>query len=123
MKEEYILLAAVKRKIPRILNQSPYKEGSNDILKIELGYRHHDIYQRFEDELGTNFEDQGFYTSYGRFVDRYEGMYIAWKAKQVSNKNALRNDNLPKVNFTENKRSKKHPYSDRFNPLFSEDLY
>lgn len=31
----------------------------------------------------------GFYTSYGRYVDRYEGMEIAYLAGQVSERVAL----------------------------------
>lgn len=41
-------------------------------LNIEIGFRHHDIYQRFEGELSLKNKDQGFYTSKGRFVDRFE---------------------------------------------------
>lgn len=47
MKKEYILCAAVKRLKRRESCGNPYYEGTNDILDIELGYRHHDIYQRF----------------------------------------------------------------------------
>lgn len=129
MKEEFILCAAVKRIKPRQLNPSPYHDGTNDILEIELGYRHHDIFQRFRGELRTGFKDQGFYTSKGRFVDRYEAMYIAWKAKQVSDEYALKSKlKLPKVNFIDDKEvpeesSYNHNYNKKFNPLFSENLY
>lgn len=79
--KEYILCAAVKRKIPR--DCKPYHEGTNDICNIEIGYRHHDIMQRFgKDEL--DLTKQGFYTSKGRFVDRKEARIIAIEAGQVS---------------------------------------
>lgn len=38
---ERILCAAVKRKIPHPCE--PYESDTNDICKVELGYRHHDI--------------------------------------------------------------------------------
>jgi hypothetical protein len=89
--KEYILCAAIKRKEPR--EGAPYWEGTNDIMNIELGYRHHDIFHRFNNrdihqnyedcEVSILMEDQGFYTSKGRFVDRYEGMKIAHECGQV----------------------------------------
>lgn len=92
-KKEYILCAAIRRKYPReVEGGDPYAGEQNDILNIEIGYRHHDIYQRFNVnspdcplELGAD----GFYTSKGRFVDRYEGMEVAYKAGQVGAKKAL----------------------------------
>lgn len=81
---EYILCAAVRRKEKRKSIGNPYKEGTNDILDIELGYRHHDIFQRFPDELDITPKAQGFYTSKGRFVDREEGYKIALEAGQLS---------------------------------------
>ncbi len=69
--------------------------------------------------------EQGFYTSKGRYVDRYEGMEIAFNAGQVSEKIALRKSDI-KLNATDENGNpidwdtlKKH----KFNPLFSEDLY
>lgn len=110
--EEYILCAAIKRIEPRKLyhenENSPYWKGTNDILDIEIGFRHHDIYQRFFGEVSNKPDAQGFYTSKGRFVSREEGMKIAYKVGQVSEKRAFReNDNGDKV----------------VNELFSEDLY
>lgn len=85
MNKEYILCAAVKRIKRRESSLgNPYKEGTNDILDIELGYRHHDIFQRFPDELDITPKAQGFYTSKGRFVDREEGYKIALEAGQLN---------------------------------------
>lgn len=84
MNKEYILCAAVKRLKRRESSGNPYHEGTNDILDIELGYRHHDIYQRFPNELGVSSKAQGFYTSKGRFVDRREAYKIALEAGQLS---------------------------------------
>ena len=83
-KKEYILCAAWKRKFPRsiISNTPPYKPENNDILLIEIGYRHHDIYERFGDELSIEANAMGFYTSCGRFVSRTEAMEIACKCGQ-----------------------------------------
>lgn len=80
---EYILCAAIKRKEPRIVSRNPYWEGTNDILNIELGYRHHDIMIRFNDELDKSLDAQGFYTSNGRFVSRETAYKIAKAAGQI----------------------------------------
>ena len=80
--KEYILCAAIKRKEPR--DCQPYHPNTNDICNIELGYRHHDILHRFDGEMSEC--EQGFYTSKGRYVDRYEGMEIAFNAGQERSK-------------------------------------
>lgn len=87
MEKEYILCAAVKRLKRRESCGNPYYEGTNDILDIELGYRHHDIYQRFIDEMDITPNAQGFYTSKGRFVSREEGYKIALEAGQINEEN------------------------------------
>lgn len=134
--KEYILCAAIRRQVPRDCH--PYYDGDNDICEIEIGYRHHDIYQRFNDRkkypnyedcpLSLKMEDQGFYTSKGRFVDRYEGMEIAYLAGQVSEKTALSKEwhNI-KLNCID---KDGNPAPDietvdthKYNMLFSEDLY
>ena len=102
--QEYILCAACKRKVPR--NTNSYYH--NDLDLIEIGYRHHDIRNRFGDEISCSPKDQGFYTSHGRFVDRKEAMEIAYKAGQVSEKDVFTIDNDGRKVFKN---------------LFSEDLY
>lgn len=77
---EFILCSAIKRIKPRE-TKCNYRE--NDIHKVELGYRHHDILIRFRGEVSTNVSDQGFYTSQGRFVDRIEAYKIAYNAGQL----------------------------------------
>ena len=81
--KEYILCAAIRRLKPR--ECQPYY--NNDICNIEIGYRHHDILQRFKGEVSTKQEDQCFYTSKGRYVNRVEAMEIAYKAGQVTEDN------------------------------------
>lgn len=81
-KYEYILCAAIKRIEPR---QDTTMYHNNDICNIEIGYRHHDIIRRFQGEISRNPDDQGFYTSFGRFVGRKEAMVIAMSAGQVRN--------------------------------------
>ena len=107
-KHEYILCAAIKRITPK--DCSPYHEGTNDICNIEIGYRHHDILQRFQGKVSKRTYDQGFYTSKGRFVDRKEGAIIAFKAGQVSG------DDLYIIKDSEGN-------IDYIHDLFSEDLY
>ena len=116
-KKEYILCAAIKRLEPKTC--TPYY--LNDICNIEIGYRHHDIFQRFPGEVSKKSDDQGFYTSNGRFVGRHEAMLIAWKAEQVSAKKAFGGNFNSIEDIIENS-------SDDFlfnyiYPLYSEDLY
>lgn len=118
-KQEYILCAAIKRIESK--KCTPYYEGMNDICNIEIGYRHHDILQRFKGEVSTKQVDQGFYTSKGRFVDRSEAMLIAWRAEQVSAKKAFGGNFNSIEDIIDN-------CSDDFlfiyiYPLYSEDLY
>lgn len=101
--KEYILCAACRRKVPR--NTNSYHH--NDLDLIEIGYRHHDIRNRFGDEISCSPKDQGFYTSKGRFVSREEAMEIAFNCGQI----------------------KFNAYTETIDgeivwrPLFSEDLY
>lgn len=76
--KEYILCSAIKRNVPRDCVKH-FK--NNDIYNIEIGYRHCDIYARFEKEVSSTPSGQGFYTSMGWFVDRKEGLEIAVNAK------------------------------------------
>jgi len=116
--KEYILCAAWKRKEPRQVEGEPYRVD-NDILNIEIGYRHHDIYLRFNDELVQEQSAMGFYTSRGRFVSREEGMEIAIKCGQVIR-------SKPKWTKEDTEDTwlpvdKKH--IGKYKPLISEDLY
>ena len=90
--KEYILCSAIKRKERKICPRggNPYREGINDILEIEIGYRHHDIYQRFYNELSMKPNDQGFYTSRGRFVTREEGMKIAYVIPNITKETCIK---------------------------------
>lgn len=125
-RKEYILCAAIKRLVPR--EASPYHEGQNDICKIEIGYRHHDIFARFPGEVSKNPKDQGFYTSQGRFVRRTEAMRVAYWANQVSPDKAFVKGTTME---TLNKAIENYYYNGLdesyldgcFNKLYSEDLY
>lgn len=115
--KEYILCAAIRRKHPR--EGFPYWEGTNDIMNIEIGYRHCDIFHRFHGELINT--DQGFYTSKGRFVDRIEAMKIAYEAGQVSEEVAFSKEwHLIELNVVPNRDLED---KEKYNRLFSEDLY
>lgn len=76
---ERILCSAIKRLTPR--EKCNYHH--NDIHLIEIGYRHHDIFVRFKGEVSRKPEHQGFYTSFGRFVDRHEACKIAKESGQI----------------------------------------
>ena len=103
------------------IENKPYKEGNNDILNIELGYRHHDIYYRFTNELDTSESCMGFYTSYGRFVNRIEGMKIAYNAGQVSKRRAIYSKEDIELYKSINLYNGENEGD--FKPLASEDLY
>lgn len=98
-KREYILCAAIKRLKPVKVENYNYQtinQHLDDIYSIEIGRRHNDIIARFG-KLYLDVTKQGFYTSWGRFVDRKEALQIAKDAGQVEETN--------------------------FNQLYSEDLY
>lgn len=104
-KKEYILCAAIKRKTPINVESKNYKTYTledDDIYSIEIGRRHNDIIARFGKDV-LCLTQQGFYTSFGRFVSREEALQIAKDAEQV-----------------------KEPDFDKlyvFDKLYSEDLY
>ena len=97
--KEYIICAAIKRKTPVNVANHNYKINTlenDDIYSIEIGRRHNDIMARFGKDV-LCLTQQGFYTSYGRFVSREEALQIAKEAGQIKETNS--------------------------NRLFSEDLY
>jgi len=70
---------------------------------------------------------QGFLTSKGRFVDRWQGMYIAYLANQVDSNRAFRND-FDNNGFDYEALLEEAPNGNRYkqtplNMLYSEDLY
>lgn len=88
--KEYILCSAIKRKANRTENRITYKDNRardkfgmiDGIYKIELGRRHCDIIARFgADEL--DLSQQGFYTSWGRFLNREDALSLAIENGQV----------------------------------------
>ena len=84
-KKEYILCAAIKRKTPINVESKNYKTSTledDDIYSIEIGRRHNDIMARFGKDV-LCLTQQGFYTSWGRFVSREEALQIAKEAGQV----------------------------------------
>lgn len=124
---EYILCSAIRRLEPRKCTRHYYE---NDIYEVELGYRHCDIFARFPNELSRKPQDQGFYTSKGRFVDRREAMKIAFEAGQLHPGVHPYNDdgvklqkyNLEKV-MANNYAAVIAPNLDHYKSLYSEDLY
>ena len=84
-KKEYVLCAAIKRKTPINVKSKNYKTNTledDDIYSIEIGRRHNDILARFGKDILYVIQ-QGFYTSFGRFVSREEALQIAKEAGQV----------------------------------------
>ncbi len=81
---EFIICAAILRIKERECHNDYH---NNDILKIEIGYRHCDILHRFEGEVSKSPRDQGFYTSKGRYVTRQEAYKIAFENDQIEGPN------------------------------------
>ena len=90
VEKEYILCSAIKRKASRTENRITYKDNRirdkfgmiDDIYGIEFGRRHCDIIARFgADEL--DLSRQGFYTSWGRFLNREDALLLAIENGQV----------------------------------------
>ena len=117
-KKEYILCAAIKRIAPKFEKDTMYY--NNDLNNIEIGYRHHDILQRFHGEVSKRLKDQGFYTSKGTLVDRIDAMFIAWKAEQVTTEVAF-GANYDYVSTILN--ADDYVLLQYCYPLYSEDLY
>ena len=148
--KEYILCAAYKRVKPR--KCKPYHEGVNEITGLEIGYRHHDILQRFHSKYiwvadllvklklyklcskwVTRFQvvdptTAGFYTSMGRWVDRHEAMKIAFESGQVPESKI----HMPELTDfdrsvfgidSNDKDYWRKQLGTDYAPLFSEDLY
>ena len=89
---EYILCSAIKRKVGRADNCITYKDSRirdkfgtvDDIYDIELGRRHCDIIARFGAD-NLDLRQQGFYTSWGRFLSREDALKLAIKNGQITN--------------------------------------
>lgn len=82
-KKEYIVCAAILRK--------EVKQDYPDYVmsSMEIGFRHHDIYRRFnteEEVVRKNPKSQGFMTSKGRFVGREEAAEMAFSCGQIEEK-------------------------------------
>lgn len=93
-KKEYILCSAVRLKNEHFTEEDlrvTYKHHSywdeygqvDDIYFIETGRRHADILYKNTGRISKNPFDQGFYTSYGRFVSREEAAKIAFECGQI----------------------------------------
>lgn len=90
VEKEYILCSAIKRKASRAENRITYKDNRirdkfgmiDDIYGIELGRRHCDIIARFGAD-NLDLSQQGFYTSWGRFLNREDALLLAIENRQV----------------------------------------
>lgn len=91
--KEYILCAAylLKEEYWRTEHVTNYKDTNaqekygtyDDVYKCALGRRHNDILQRYGKDKVANVTG-GFYTSWGRYVDREEGARIALACGQCT---------------------------------------
>lgn len=83
---ERIIAAAYKVKPQFICNKGGvYKIGTkerDDIYQCRIGRHHAEILHIFCDEV--DHETDGFYTSYGRWVDRKEAARIALESGQIT---------------------------------------
>jgi len=145
--KEYIICAAIWYDDGIQEDDKDYKEKvkfpmhgkgrtfTNDNIKTGFvigGFRHGNCIAlrpsnpRFNEDMYTV---QGFLTSTGRFVDRWQGMYLAWMAGQVDYKRAFKNieeegpDNFDCDALLKDIPSDNRHYETPFNMLYSEDLY
>ena len=87
--QEYIVAAAYKLKPEYCIVGHIYKDETvrtpddviDDIFTIEIGRSHADILKRHGSRVQQ--DQDGFYTNFGRFVDRYEAYKIASRNHQV----------------------------------------
>ena len=85
---------------------------------------------KYEDTLEYYDYVDGFITSEGRFVDRWQGMKIAYEAGQVDEKRAFRNEErIEKDAISDRELMEGEPQHrsgkmcGRYNMMYSEDLY
>lgn len=91
-KEEYILCAAL-----HIRDNITYREEPVQTGFIILGYRHQDCYRIMIRMRKTLSNEEGFFTSKNKFVDREEAYVIAFGAGQIkydSGSHSLTSDDL-----------------------------
>ncbi len=136
-KDEYIICAAIWFDDGKKHEFMPVQTGI-----VIAGHRHHNCFaiaSQLTELMGGTIDTfhnklqqkaQGFLTSKGRFVDRWQAMYIAYTAGQVNVKRAftlsekwMGND----FDFEGFLKSEPRRYYDKdetpLNKLFSEDLY
>lgn len=101
--KEYIVCAAIRRKVPR---ETP-AEPAYPINEVELGHRHFDILWRYGKE-NLDPRGQGFWTSKGRYVDRKEAALIGYRSGQLSYDRVFR---------------KNPDGTEHINNVYSEDFY
>lgn len=115
-----------------------YHEPYREVFDLALGWRHADILYKYGKEVLAD-STGGFMTSRGRYVDRIEGMKLAFIAGQVSMTRAILtrkkgNDNLWVVVNQQINESGEESLSpamrrliseevEEWNNLYSEDLY
>ena len=81
---ERIIAAAYLVKPEFVIEGSIYKTGSketDDIYRCRIGRHHAEIIHLWGRQI--DLDTDGFYTSYGRYVDRKEAARIALACKQV----------------------------------------
>lgn len=111
-----------------------YAEPHNEVMYTVQGWRHADIIWRFGDIIDHRHDSGGFMTSKGRYVDRIEGMKIAFLAGQIPMENAILEIDMSSdvYDITNLKNEDDFTYSDRkkiaedvkkWFTLYSEDIY
>ena len=133
--KEWVICAAIWYK-HRFRNPAPRGFIAQNIDKgMVIGqYRHGNcIYTHKQTRLCRCVSDgrqvQGFLTSEGRFVDRWQGMELAYLAGQVSEERAKKKDYngeyVDSETFQAQVPHERHSHNDGngWNMLYSEDLY
>ena len=87
------------------------------------------LIEKFEDSLKYYEEVDGFLTSKGNFVDRWQGMKIAYEAGQVDEKRAFRAWEVTDLDISDEEliasepKYRRGPERGRYNMMYSEDIY
>jgi len=99
--KEYIVAAAYKLKPEFVTRPVVYKDKTirkddadyDDITTIEIGRCHADIIRRHKNRIEQD-SGGGFYTNFGRYVDREEAYQIALANEQIDPTKTCDNPNL-----------------------------
>ena len=133
--KEYIICAAIwyKHKFKTPAPRGFLAQNISNGMVIGQWRHGNCIYTHVQSRLGrcvgVNRQVQGFLTSKGRFVDRWQAMELAYNAGQVTKERAIKKD-YNGIKYTTEEFQSQEPHNrhlakdyNTWNMLYSEDLY